>query len=290
MTSTEVAKTDVSSHSLQWSTEQVTLVKRTIAKDCSDDELQLFMHVCKRTGLDPFARQIYAVSRFDSRLGRKVMSIQTGIDGYRLVAQRSNDYAGQEGPFWCGKDGAWKDVWLEKTPPSACRVGVYRKGFIAPLFAVATWSSYCQTKKDGTPMGMWSSIPDVMIAKCAEALALRKAFPQELAGLYTKEEMSGGQSEPQKAIESERPSNLVTDKQRRMLFAKCKEADLAHDYVKAYIKEKFDKDSSKDITKDEFNVLLAEFFPEPKEPEKETEDENELAARFADAPDYPSVD
>lgn len=160
--------------------EQVRLIKATVAKGATDDELRLFLAVCGKTGLDPFTKQIHFIKYKQGAPGSTV----TGIDGYRLVAQRSGEYQGQVGPEWCGADGLWREVWLEDKAPAAARVGVWRSGFKEPVWGVATWKSY------NAPGPMWSRMPAEMLAKCAEALALRKAFPAELSGLYTAEEMA----------------------------------------------------------------------------------------------------
>jgi len=161
-----------------WTPTQLAALKQLGLAQATAADLEFFLHQAKRTGLDPFARQIYMINR-----GGKY-TIQTSIDGFRIVAQRSGNYGGQTPAEWCAEDGIWKDVWLAKTPPLAARIGVYYKDAPNPTYATAKWDSYAQSSP------IWSKMPDLMLAKCAEALALRKAFPNDLSGIYSSDEMA----------------------------------------------------------------------------------------------------
>jgi phage recombination protein Bet len=191
-----------------WTPEQAAVLQQSgIDNEVTSAELSSFLHLCQRTQLDPFSRQIYLIGRWDRRAGRKVFTPQTSIDGYRVTAHRAAAKAGHklgyEDTVWCDSSGRWFDVWLSDEPPAAAKVVVVRDGQRFP--AVAKYGEYVQTGKENKPIGLWGKMPATMTAKCAEALALRMAFPNDLAGVYTAEEMAQADNP-----EPEQPQQRVT--------------------------------------------------------------------------------
>ncbi|OXM19378.1 hypothetical protein CBI33_22780 [Rhodococcus erythropolis] len=180
---------------------QVAALRQLGVEDAPKGDLDLFFHQAKRTGLDPFAKQIYMLGRrtkikvWNERAKRQdeewVMkyTIQTGIDGYRVTGHRLARLAGDdiavEGPFWRGADGGWDDVWLDPNrPPLAAKYVVVKNG--VKYSSVAMYGEYVQTySKDGQqhPNSMWAKMPANQLAKCAEAAAWKKAYPNDFSGM-----------------------------------------------------------------------------------------------------------
>ncbi|MDF2457655.1 MAG: prophage LambdaCh01, recombination protein Bet [Nitrospira sp.] len=171
----------------RWTKAQLELLKRTVAKGTTDDEFSLFAYTCRRTGLDPFIKQIYAIKRWDPESDSFKMGIQVGIDGYRLVAHRTGKLCGIEpAEFIEDPDESWH--------PKQATVTVYAydaQGEKRAYTHTVRWREYVQKKKDGTPVKMWSEkgMPYNQLGKCAEAGALRKAFPFDLSGILTHDEV-----------------------------------------------------------------------------------------------------
>ena len=194
---------------------QVELIKRTVAKGASDDELRLFIQVCKGANLNPFLKQVFLVPRWDSAVGRDVRAIQVSIDGFRAIAESSGVYAGNDDPIYdseteinipAGKTSAAKKL----NVPNKATVTVYKivEGSRYAFTATARWSEYYPGPKMGF---QWHIRPYLMLGKCAEALALRKAFPKLLSGMYAQEEMDKGQGEVNEAEKANKGFQTLTN-------------------------------------------------------------------------------
>lgn len=177
----------------RWDEAQLAALRSIGVENAPQGELDLFFHTAKRSQLDPFTKQIYLIKR-RQKVGDQWVdkwSIQTAIDGFRVIRDRIGGFAGQR-EQWCGPDGVWRDVWLGPGYPAAARVLVFKHGYVEPVPGIARWSEFAAYRND-KPTAMWGRMPALMLAKCAEALALRKAFPQDFSGLYIAEEMDQAQ-------------------------------------------------------------------------------------------------
>lgn len=150
--------------------EQRAMIRGKYAPRASEAEFQVLLEIARVRKLNPITSQIYFIER-----GGK-WSVQVGIDGLRALAQRSGLYAGQDEPEFVEVEG--KLV--------LCKVRVYRKDWgDRACVGVAYWDEY--GARASNPL--WKTLPHGMLAKVAEALALRKAFPEDTSGLYTHDEM-----------------------------------------------------------------------------------------------------
>jgi len=166
--------------SAAFSEEQKQIVRDSLANGASEQEFTILWEMAKARNLDPLKREVFFVKRWDSQRQREIWSIQVSIDGLRLQAARTGDYDGQDDTeFEYDKNGGL----------TLARTRVYRKGITRPFIGTAYWKEFAQTNKEGKLTSMWANKPHVMLGKCSESLALRKAFPDETAGLYTTEEM-----------------------------------------------------------------------------------------------------
>lgn len=175
----------------EFTDEQRRIIRDSYANGASDEEFAVLMEIARARRLNPLLRQIHFVHRWDGEKARHVWSAQVSIDGLRAIAERTGRYAGQDEPeFVEHPDGTLK----------LCRVRVWRSDWPRPAVGVAYWTEYVQSIRDRQtgrprPVALWGRMPRTMLAKCAEALALRKAFPEDVGGLYTPDEMGQAQND-----------------------------------------------------------------------------------------------
>lgn len=196
------------------------LIREQLAPGASELEFEYFIQTARELGLSPLSREIYAVMRNTSVqeggqwVTRPKMTIQIGIDGFRSIGSRTGRFGGMRGPWWCGEDGQWRDVWLSDAPPAAAKVEIVLADTRETVTGIATWREFRQItparpggrRKDGSSYppraeklaDMWEKMPSHMLAKVAEAQAWRKALsPQTVAVLTShRVEFSPGDPSP----------------------------------------------------------------------------------------------
>ena len=176
-----------------WDEAQTAALNQLGLAEASDGDRAVFLHQCQRTGLDPFARQIYMIARPERVPGtqnqwRKKWTIQTGIDGFRVNRARAERQAGVRGilgrAIWYDHEGNEFKVWVRRDAPAACEITytVIDANGETPYTSVLQFAEYVQLK-DGKPIAQWATKGSHMLEKCTEADVYRKAFPQDFAGV-----------------------------------------------------------------------------------------------------------
>jgi len=179
-----------------FSAAEMDVIKTVIARGASDVELKMFVAMATKLGLDPLSKQIYCVKRHVKQANGQwvdAITIVVGIDGYRLAADRTGRYCPGRAPTYEYDDDG-------RVTSATAYVLKLAGGAWHEVSAVAFWDEYAQTNKEGAPTAMWVKMPRLMLGKCAEALALRRAFPAELSGVYTEDEMAQAQNDAPPAM------------------------------------------------------------------------------------------
>ena len=209
---------------------ELQLIKRTVAKDTTDDEFNMFIEICKRQGLDPFRRQIYALVYNKDKADKRSVSFITGIDGYRSIAKRTGTFrpSDKEPEIEYSEEAKCDETNPKGIVKATIIVYQYAVDGWHPVVGTARWEEFApvinetqwvevidangnpvlqtegqwkgRPKKAPKPTGRkylnnanWLKMPHIMLTKCAEAQALRKGWPEEVGGLYVAEEMHKSQ-------------------------------------------------------------------------------------------------
>lgn len=191
-----------------WTPQQMTLMQNTVAKDCNTSEFDMFLHVCAHVGLDPLRRQIYAFVFNKDKPDRRNMAIVTAIAGLRTIADRTGNYMPDANEPVFEFDDAAKSPTNPHGIVSCCvTVNKHAHGAWFPVKGKVYWDEFAPISEEwdwrdddrtgkrvrrptGKKIldGKWSQMPKHMLAKCAEALALRKAWPDEIGNVYEETE------------------------------------------------------------------------------------------------------
>lgn len=173
------------------------------------DQLRL---ECSRRSLSMWGNHIVAETKWNDRTRRTELSIFVRLDGMRACAFASGEMAGRLGPEWASEDGSWKDCWIDKKFPAMARVGILRRGIEKPFWGVAHFRSAAQwVMKNGKSCldDFWEKMPELMLAKVSESLAIRAAFPERFDGIYSVEEMGQASNPRGGRIEIDRSTGEV---------------------------------------------------------------------------------
>ena len=226
---------------VDWDLARRTIQARLGEKKLSDQHWAHFVHVAKAKGLDPLQNQLAISLHYNKKSRDYDMAIITQIDGHRLIADRTGGYAGSDDAEY---------TWNGDSKPLSAKVTVYKmvEGQRCPFAATAFMDEY----NPGTLM--WQRMGRLMIAKCAEALALRKAFPAELSGLYVDEEMHQAER-PEREPKSKPQVNVAKLKENLQAWLQENDLTTADAAIKALSAKQTVQAEAKKVINDHFKAI-----------------------------------
>lgn len=196
---TDIVPVGVDLVEYKWSSDQLDLIKRTVAKgqDLSPDELLLFGYVCKQSGLDPFLKQIYPVKFKDGKTGEKTLNFITGINGYRTIAERTGIYAGRDEILFDEGLTNFQMLKAKREIPRTATCTVYKmmNGIRCPTTATVRWIEY-YPKGQAKAKLFWDPMPFNQLGKVSESAGLKVAFPGYFKGIYLDAEFDRTEARP----------------------------------------------------------------------------------------------
>ena len=294
-----------------YSDRQLELVRRTVAKDCNDDEFNTFVQYCVMLRLDPIRRQIYAFVYNKDKPDKRQLTIVTSIAGFRTIAARAGDYRPDgEGPVYVFDETAKSHLNPTGLVSATVKVWKHAKGEWFPIAETAHWDEFAPIKDEWDynrqtnkreptgrqtldTSGQWGKMPRLMLAKCAEALAFRKGWSDDLSNVYAEEE-----TDRQKVLDLTATEVMAENREQRLLekfgahnaitftfddlgtlepvsFGKV------HDRVSAHLRELEGQPSAIAIWKQRNRIALREFWARDKPAALDLQKQIEKAETFA---------
>lgn len=180
-----VTYTDIGGNKVELS---IALTKQYLCPNATDAEAYMFLELCKFQGLNPWLREVYPI-----KYGNSPMQVVTGKETFTKRAQKNPKYKGSKaGVVVINRNDELEnrvgEIVLEGEELVGGWADVYVDGYIEPISATVGFKERCQYK-DGKPASKWATAPALMIRKCALVAALREAFPDDVGGLYSAEEL-----------------------------------------------------------------------------------------------------
>ena len=199
--SNALATTQSTALSAMPESELIGVLQTSLYPGAAIGSVKMVLGYCKAAGLDPMQKPVHIVPMWDKNTKATRDVVMPGIGLYRTQAARSGQYAGVTDPEF-GPDVTETIGGVEITFPAWCKVTVKRLlgNQVVEFAAREFWKeNYATAGKDSAaPNAMWKKRPYGQIAKCAEAQALRKAFP-EFGSAPTADEMEGREFETEAA-------------------------------------------------------------------------------------------